>query len=948
MAYGVTLAIANWLVLSEPPPGLRVFGAILLMFALPGAALVAAIFPRGGATSLSERIVLSVGASAALSVIAMWLLFLLPAGFSLPAVVAAFDALGTGLGTIALVVELRRHAPEAEEPFLLTRHTRTLLGMGLVSVAGLALVLIRLNHLEISGDEFSVVTRAIDVVLGKKTSLFTLTKGPAQILLVMNMMRLTDSLSEWILRLPFALSAIIAAAALFALSRSRLRVTEAVLLGILCITEGTLLGMARWVQYQMFVLAMAQLALFCGWRGYQTRHYGSSRRYWTLSAFFGGAGLLGHYDAAMMAPALFYLFLKTHQHRLMSARPWQMAAQLTVVALVICAPFYVLYLRQPKGFDVLASNYGSDRVNLAHAPFSNLGEFVANIWAYESGYRAAVIFALVGVAAVSAIATRRRAVPRWMLAVLGASVFGIVISIVQPAALSAAGMNLSILPFALLSLLFLRFLVRDPFWVAILLWLITVFGFTGFLMERPFDHYFLGLPPLMLVALWGLRTLSSQALRIAGPARIRSVKLAMTSVVLGWLAVITAYTVLENIAYLPAALNIHPENTPWWFSQLAASSQQSPAYYSTAVGWRTVAVLYESGELRGENVATVEASRDYYLSKIWQPQTPAPRYFFVARPQKPGFAKSQPPPDLEETHHLWGIVLVDGEPQIKIYQRNDGATASPVRIFDDADFRNQWQQMATLSRLELFKSNHRDDSAFYALSRIVQNQGQEGDAIMMDASGARAIFNQFYTGALPFIGPDDIARRTPYRRIWGIFWANNPEGSERELASTVYPASLQWISNLRVRMYGVGPDTPLRPNGSHFGSAISLAQTSELPRILRPAELLPLHWQWQAEAGVPVRYKVFVHVTGAQGAPVVQYDGEPLADLRPTSTWQLRETLDDRAGIWMPADMQTGRYQVTMGMYDPISGERLAATAPDGSRYADDALPLGEIEIAGR
>ena len=91
-----------------------------------------------------------------------------------------------------------------------------------------------------------------------------------------------------------------------------------------------------------------------------------------------------------------------------------------------------------------------------------------------------------------------------------------------------------------------------------------------------------------------------------------------------------------------------------------------------------------------------------------------------------------------------------------------------------------------------------------------------------------------------------------------------------------------------------------------------------------------------------------MHVTNAQGAPVAQYDGEPVADLRPTNSWQVHELIDERIGIWLPANIPAGQYQVTMGLYDPDSGERLPALGADGARYPDDALRVGSIAVAGR
>ena len=259
-------AIANACLLAGESLELRLAGALTLGIALPGALLVGAFFPRRYALRLAERLVLSAGAGIAMLVSVWWVLFLLPLALTLADAVAGLDVMLVLL-VIALCLANRPGEPATTGGIQPRRDTWTFIGMAVVAAAALALVLIRLNHGEYTRDEFAVVTRAMDVLMGKESSLYGLTKGPAQILLVMNMMRLGDSYAEWVLRLPFALSAVIAASVLFVLGRSRLSVPQAALIGFLCITQGTLLGMARWVQYQMFVLAMAELALFCAWRG---------------------------------------------------------------------------------------------------------------------------------------------------------------------------------------------------------------------------------------------------------------------------------------------------------------------------------------------------------------------------------------------------------------------------------------------------------------------------------------------------------------------------------------------------------------------------------------------------------------------------------------------------------------------------------------------------------
>jgi hypothetical protein len=218
LAYGVAVAGANWLVLAEPPAGGRIVGTVLLMFALPGAALLAAIFPRADASPLGERIVLSMGSSAALTVFVLWILILLRFELSLAHVAGAFDLICLTLGASALA-QCRLQPPSA---LVTTRREKSFIIMlTLLAAFSTLLVLTRLNYGDLSGDERKPVIRAANILLGQRTSLYTLPRPPGQILLVLGIMRLGDSISEGVLRLPFALLGVVAAATLALLAPPR-------------------------------------------------------------------------------------------------------------------------------------------------------------------------------------------------------------------------------------------------------------------------------------------------------------------------------------------------------------------------------------------------------------------------------------------------------------------------------------------------------------------------------------------------------------------------------------------------------------------------------------------------------------------------------------------------------------------------------------------------------
>ena len=113
-----------------------------------------------------------------------------------------------------------------------------------------------------------------------------------------------------------------------------------------------------------------------------------------------------------------------------------------------------------------------------------------------------------------------------------------------------------------------------------------------------------------------------------------------------------------------------------------------------------------------------------------------------------------------------------------------------------------------------------------------------------------------------------------------------------------------------------------------------IARTFERPQIARPLDVrfddgvvlagyavepdaLVLYWHPTA---TPRRdYKVFNHVLDAAGAIVAQRDAVPADWTRPTTGWLPGEYVVDRHPIAVPPGAAT----VRVGLYDPISGERL-------------------------
>jgi 4-amino-4-deoxy-L-arabinose transferase-like glycosyltransferase len=117
--------------------------------------------------------------------------------------------------------------------------------------------------------------------------------------------------------------------------------------------------------------------------------------------------------------------------------------------------------------------------------------------------------------------------------------------------------------------------------------------------------------------------------------------------------------------------------------------------------------------------------------------------------------------------------------------------------------------------------------------------------------------------------------------------------------------------------------------------------------ISRPGATVPVDLIWEPIAHTNVDWTVFVHLVDEHGQPGPQADGPPLGGDYPSSYWINDCSFSDEHVIEMPPDLAPGRYTVLIGLYnaaDPALS-RAPAWRPDGTRFPDDAAPLGTIDV---
>jgi hypothetical protein len=117
---------------------------------------------------------------------------------------------------------------------------------------------------------------------------------------------------------------------------------------------------------------------------------------------------------------------------------------------------------------------------------------------------------------------------------------------------------------------------------------------------------------------------------------------------------------------------------------------------------------------------------------------------------------------------------------------------------------------------------------------------------------------------------------------------------------------------------------------------------------VRAGRALTVDLHWQAQRRLDKDYTIFVHLLGeynpATGGPVwAQDDSYPLDNGHPTTRWLPGQVIADRHLVDIPPDTPPGIYEIEVGLYDVLTGERLSVDST-----AEDRILLGTIQIVER
>jgi 4-amino-4-deoxy-L-arabinose transferase-like glycosyltransferase len=123
------------------------------------------------------------------------------------------------------------------------------------------------------------------------------------------------------------------------------------------------------------------------------------------------------------------------------------------------------------------------------------------------------------------------------------------------------------------------------------------------------------------------------------------------------------------------------------------------------------------------------------------------------------------------------------------------------------------------------------------------------------------------------------------------------------------------------------PPSAAVPLDVALGDTARLVGFDPPPETVRAGEPIPLTLYWQSlQTGSPTAYTVFAHLLAPDGRLIAQHDAPPDNGRRPTTGWLADEYITDPHLLTFREPEYTGPAQLSVGLYDPATGERLAAS----------------------
>ena len=135
------------------------------------------------------------------------------------------------------------------------------------------------------------------------------------------------------------------------------------------------------------------------------------------------------------------------------------------------------------------------------------------------------------------------------------------------------------------------------------------------------------------------------------------------------------------------------------------------------------------------------------------------------------------------------------------------------------------------------------------------------------------------------------------------------------------------------------------PTNAQFDSFVILRGYDIDPRSAAAGESIDVDLYWEVTGKPPGDYLMFVHLFDELGTMVTQRDTHPGSGTFPSSQWEVGDRFKDTIRLHIPETAYTPAEAIlSIGLYAPKEGYRLAVTTPD-SPTINDVLELGKVSL---
>lgn len=587
------LALSNAAVLFTDSLPLRYPAALLLLYLLPGLALLDLLRLFRGLERLAAALVLSyaLGAMATL-----WLIYI-PGPLTVYQLLLACDLL-----TLAplLAGRLWRGA----EPLSFTWPSpRSLLGLAAILAFAALFQFGGMSYREYHEDEVENVIFASRVIKGEDYALFTDNKGPVEKLIPASLWLLGGLAEEGQMRFPFALAALLGILIVYLWGRRMFNERVGLFAAAFLALNGYLTDSARWVEHipTDFLFAIAAL-----WLLYL--FYAEGRgAFAVLGAVFAALGLLSHWNVLTFLPAAAFLLLARFWGR--PAIAWREHKAALVVALslggIVLLSFSWPYMQDPT-FATTVSYLRQGRIRDKFL-YNRLDRFLYFSALYSTRYYLPVV------ASLSSLAFLREAgkFGRRGYAALALLAIAVTTVLLKPSLWRSAGPDLAVTPFALAALALLLSPRTTVAMKACLLGFATPFIGYCFVAGNVADHFQISYYCLSFIAAAGLDALLERF-----PARWPRLAVAATGTLLALVCGVYLYTMFLTRPPEYYAAYLDSQRPDSLYARVYGGELPRPREMHANPrqrGWKVIGYLYETGQLRGDFRSVDES----YKLAVW-------------------------------------------------------------------------------------------------------------------------------------------------------------------------------------------------------------------------------------------------------------------------------------------------------------------------------------------